>query len=365
MTSGSNQTIPFCPSIWPLDVPRKHTLTFAVSQAICFPITIATNTILIYSLYKTGQLGTITNKFVLMMNLSDLCMGLIGQPLIVTVFFIKETFRSCILEKVTEYIVFTSANFSWFMLICISIDRYLLIIKLKRYSRFMNSLRMKILVLISLTIANCLAVILLLAPSFEIQVLFNVANLTTMILVSLLYWYIMRKLTIHNMKLKTLTRQSSGQDPSRVSGERPTQMRNGQEQKGGEANLAANDANNQSSTMKTIKLLIIAIFVLYGPYNIASTYWTYYKFGQKVNPSVNLSIFVMWSYTIVLSNASLNACIIIRGNRRTRAYVREMVRCCLSAQSRVLPVKETTLATETQHTVLQTRTTTEKYTFCH
>eukprot|EP00795_Rhopilema_esculentum_P003107 gene3107-1402_t len=159
------------------------------------------------------------------------------------------------------------------------------------------------------------------------------------------------------MKLKILTRQSTGPEPSRVSSERPTQMRNLQEQKKGEASLAANDSNNQSSTMKTIKMLIIAIFILYGPYNIASTYWTYYKFGQKVNPSVNLSIFVMWSYTIVLSNASLNACIIIRGSRRTRAYVLDMFRCCLPAQSRVLPVKETTLATETQHTVLQIRET--------
>lgn len=332
----------FCPSIWPLDVPVIHLITFGISQAISFPITVAANAILIYALLKTGQSETISNKFIVMMSLSDLCMGIFGQPAIIVLVSIKDVFRSCALEKSVEYIVFVSANFSWFMLLLISVDRYFQVTKLNRYNEYMNPVRMKVAVLVSFVTANGLAVILLLVSSFTLQIIFNVANILMMTFVATLYAYMMRRLAAHNEKLAAAGKADVLKNSRRhlMVKEAPKSDESEQDVKQQKAN--ARESQKQLSALRTIRMLIVAIFALYGPYNVASTYWTYYKFGKRINPALGLNIFVLWAYFIVLTNAAANACIIINGNSKTRRFVLSKLRFFSQSKNKVLFSSEQT-----------------------
>lgn len=330
----------FCISIWPLDVPRVHLIIFGISQAISFPFTIIANSMLIYALYKTGQLNTTSNKFILMMSISDMLIGLIGQPMIIIMMAIKEIFRNCTLERCLEYLVFLLANFSWFMLLLISVDRYFQVTKLNRYSEYMNPYRMKVAIIVSVLAANALAVVLLLTPSFTLQVILNIANILMMTFVASLYAYMMRRLKEHDKNLKAtqmkatvkrarhlISNESSHNDQPEANDITP----NHEELK---------NSRKQLSALKTIRMLIVAIFALYGPYNIASAYWAYYKFGKRVNPPFGINVFVLWAYFIVLTNTALNACIIINGNSKTRRFVLLILRRANFSQNKVLVSSE-------------------------
>ena len=330
MSSNNTQvSLPyFCVSIWPLDIPFSHLVTFACSQAILCPFTIISNSLLVYALVKTRQLNSISNKLILMMNISDLCMGVLGQPLIVIMVSLKRIFRNCAFEKFVQYIVFLSANFSWFMLLCIAIDRYFSITKLNRYNLYMNNVRMKILIIVSFIIANILAATLHFAPSFDMQVVFNVANITMMIVVSLVYVLILQKLKAHSNKLafhmKTaITPIIITLHPVRL--ETITEVEEDVSGRSAEVIQLPKRSSLVSkielSATKTIQTLLFTMFALYSPYNIVSAYWAYFKYEKRENPSMALNISLFWTYFIVLSNASVNACIIINGNSKTRKFI--------------------------------------------
>ena len=324
MTSNSTRTNPyFCTSVWPLDVPRVHLIIFGIAQAVSFPFTIAANSTLIYALYKTGQLKKISNKFIFMMTISDLCIGAVGQPMLIIMVGIKGILRSCILEKVVEYVIVLSGNFSGFMLFCICVDRYLQVTKLKRYSEYMNQYRMRAAIIASFVLSNSAAVILLAVPSFTLQIPFTASYAIMIIFVASLYAYMMRHLTKHseNMAAKNANKRKIRRRNSIAQGTPniyPVQM---QENANKESNRPNEPRTNHLSALKTMRVLIIAVFVLYGPYNIASIYWAYYKFGKRAEPAAELSLFMLWSWYVVLTNAAINACIIINGNSRTRRFV--------------------------------------------
>ena len=329
---AKNNTDPYyCLSIWPLDVPRIHLITFGISQAISSIFTIVSNLILIQALYQTNQLNTISNKFILLMSISDMCMGLIGQPMIIIMVALKDTFRNCTLEKFVEYVVFLSANFSWFMLVLISIDRYFQITKLNRYNEYMTEYRMKVAVIGSILVTNIFTLVLILSPSFTLQVILNIANIAMMTFVASIYAYMMRRLKKHDKNRRAAGLAAA---ESHVG----NQMEH-ESPENNQSNIIANqmarkESRKQFSALKTIRMLIIAIFVLYGPYNIVSTYWTYYKFGKKVNPPLELNVVILWAYFIVLTNATVNACIIINGNSKARRFAMNKIQRVSPSQSK-------------------------------
>ena len=144
MVNATDGQTYICPSLWPLDMPQACLILWAVVTSVLFPITILANSVLIYGLYKTQQLNTIANKFILIMSVSDLCIGVFVLPLIVVMVCLQDALQSCNFELFVQCIALLSARFSFFMLMCISTDRYMHVTKLNKYNQFMNARRMKI-----------------------------------------------------------------------------------------------------------------------------------------------------------------------------------------------------------------------------
>ena len=296
---NNTETIPIykCRSSLPFDMPWSHLITWAVATSILSPITIMSNSALIYGLYKTQQLTTITNKFILVMCISDLATGIIFLPLIVIRICFKDIIHNCTFQFYVHYIGLLFAYFSAFTLMCISIDRYIHVTKLNKYNQFMNEFRMKVVIVFSLVASASIACITIMFPRFPQQLAVNLLDLAAVSFMFLLYTLVFRKIAIHTEKFKRMleeqgTIQSTGRETKR-----------------------------ELSSMKTIRFVLGALLVLYVPENICSVIWSYYRWDENNKLTLALNVALHWSYVIFWSNASINAMIFGYGNSVVRRFL--------------------------------------------
>ena len=286
-----------CPSIWPLDMPQSQLVLWAVVTSILSPITILTNSALVYGLYKTQQLNTITNKLILIMNISDLCTGIFVLPFIVVMISLKDSLRGCNFELFVQYIALLFGYFSFFMLMCVSADRYIHVTKLNKYNQFMNVRRMKIAIVLSLFCSALIASLSMRFSTVWLQLAMCLSGLSGVSLMLSLYSLVFRKLGIHTEKFKRMLEEL------------------------GRSESTNRETRKEFSAKKTIRFVLVALLVLYLPYNICSVVWTYYKYNRKMNPPFLLNVMTYWSYTLVFSNAAINAIIFGYGNSIVRRFI--------------------------------------------
>ncbi|XP_065061647.1 uncharacterized protein LOC135688644 [Rhopilema esculentum] len=290
----------YCPSLWPLDMPSPHLITWSFFAALLSPIIIVSNAALIYGLYKMRQLNTITNKFILLMNISDLGIGIIIMPSIAANVALRGMYRNCIVELVIQYCAFFLGYFSFFMLMCVSMDRYLHVMKLKKYNAFMNEFRMKVIVVFSFLTSALNAYLSIVIPSFPLQITLNLCNLFYVLFVFILYSMVFRRIALNAEKIKKMLREAGENSGNR-------------------------EARREISATKTIRFVLCALLVLYLPYNICSAIWTYYKYNLKRNPPLIMNVLESWAYIILLSNAAINAILFAYGNGVVRRFLIERI----------------------------------------
>eukprot|EP00794_Sanderia_malayensis_P003623 gene3623-4136_t len=286
-----------CPSLWPLDMPKVHLDTWATLTAILALITTVSNAILIYSLYKTKQLNTITNKFILLMNISDLCTGVFVLPLIVIMAVLKDDYRDCQFELAVQYIALLFAYFSFFMLLSVSIDRFIHVTKLNRYNHFMNDFRMKLIVVVSVVMSIVIAAVGVYIASLELQLVLNASDLIGVLFMFLLYLLVFRKIRVHIENFKQMISENMS------------------------ASSVNREAKRELSATKTIRILLGALLILYFPYNIVSAIFIYYKLHKGVAVPLNISVAAYIAYLLVFSNAAVNAIVFSFGNSTVRRFI--------------------------------------------
>ena len=297
MANVSNVQPYNCPSLWPLDMPQLHLILWAVVASILSPVIILANSTLIYGLFKTQQLTTITNKFILIMSISDLCTGIFVLPLIVVKVCLKDSIQSCNFELFVQSIGCLFAQFSFFMLMCISTDRYIHVTKLNKYNQFMNTRRMKIATALSFILSLLIAYLPISFPSFWLHLTLCLSNLVCVSLMLYLYSLVFRKLAIYTENFKRMFEK----------------LRT--------CESASREAKRELSATTTIRFVLGALLVLYLPYNISSVAWIYYKYERKSNPPLLLNVIFSWSIKIVVSNAAINSIIICHGNGVVRRFI--------------------------------------------
>ena len=294
MANTSSFHLHDCPSLFPLDMPQLHLVLWSVLISILSPITILANSALIYGLYKTQQLTTITNKLILIMSISDICIGIFVFPLMVVMICLKHALRSCNFELFVQYLGLLLAYFSFFMLMCISADRYIHVTQLNKYNQFMNMRRMKIATVLSLASSILMAYLPVSFPTFWLQLIMCLSNLSGVSLMFFLYSLIFRKLAIHTENFERMLEEL------------------------GTSESTSRETKKEFSATQTIRFVLGALLVLYLPYNICSVAWTYYKYNRKVHSPLFLNVITYWSYTIVFSNSAINAIIFGYGNSVVR-----------------------------------------------
>lgn len=294
---SANDSQVFCMTITATVLPWLYHMSFAAVYALLSVMTIASNTTLIYALHKTKQLNSISNKFILVMNISDLCLGVIGLPAQFCHHMLRQNLKNCALSKFISYWNLTFGFLSFMMLSCISIDRYFHVTKLNRYNLFMNSFRMKIMIILSVIVANIVAYTSLLQPSFIQQVISVAGGSFGLIFAMNLYKFLLRRLRNHvESQVVTTTANDDSNEPQRTR-------------------------SKQLSAIRTIQFLLVYLAITYIPYVIMSCWWTYWKFLMKIEPGFYVSVIYECSAILAFFNAFGNSWIIIYGNSKSRRFI--------------------------------------------
>ncbi len=119
----------------------KDTLgPFSILQLILGVLIILVNLFLVHALRKLGKLNTVSHKFIFVLSVSDICIGVAlvsGTPLYLMlngkVYSLVYIFHNIVL--------YLFSQFSFFMVIMIAIDRYIHMRFLTRYATIMTNRR--------------------------------------------------------------------------------------------------------------------------------------------------------------------------------------------------------------------------------
>ena len=187
-------------------------MTLSVLYGILSIITILSNTMLIYTLCKTKQLDTLSNRLMLVMNVSDLCLGFVGFPTLAAWHSKRVFLNSCIFDKAVTCILIFFSKFSILMLFCLSIDRYFRVTKMKRYNLFMNEFRMRMMILSSFILAWLIALMAVLYSSYTQHIAALLVGIFFILSAIVVYVYLLRKLRIHIKQFQNRHRANSGSE---------------------------------------------------------------------------------------------------------------------------------------------------------
>lgn len=313
MQGNDSSSIPTldCPITLVLGTSDVHQRSFVICLGILCPLTVISNCLLIFALRKTKQLNTYSNKMITAMSSCDLIMGLILQPALIVMFFMKRSMTICyfivFITLGATIMLHTSALLS----VLISIDRYLQVTKLKRYSVYMNASRMKVSIGLCFVLGACMSFFYALHRSFDTRTLITVVSISLLLFVCILYSVILRKLQNHLDGNSTRTRRA-GENANPVAIQ----------------NQADSSLNSRShlSAIKTLRVLQVTMLILYSPYLIITILRNCYSLHLRISPPQMWNEALIWSIIIVECNAWVNAWILIHGNSRCRRYLISMIR---------------------------------------
>lgn len=300
----------FITPVWP--VSELHEKLVVASLGMLCPLTVTSNCLLIFALWKTNQLNSYSNKLIIVMSSCDLTMSLIFQSALVLIFFMKKHLTTCSLPSTINVLIVFLSQTSSFLLFLISIDRYLHIMKPHRYDVYMNGTRKKASIALCFLLAALLICIIILHRSFVTRALINAMSIVLLWLVVILYSSILRKLQRH-FNNRNETRARAGENANTTS----TQS---------ETHPPGFNLRSHLSVIKTLRVLQVTMLVLYAPFLAVAMPWNYYLLHLRVFPGHKLIEAFNWSHLIVECNAWVNAWILIHGNSKCRRLLLSIIR---------------------------------------
>ena len=149
--SGDSKAVFFCPRdplfIW--DLENKVSLQLAIAiTAIAAPFTTFLNTLVIVTIQKTRELQTNSNILISSLAITDLLVGAVSTPLIITVdaLILRGTVPESIVCKINHsaaFVQYIAYSASYMHLILMGWERYIAIAKPMKYKVLVRKGRMK------------------------------------------------------------------------------------------------------------------------------------------------------------------------------------------------------------------------------
>ncbi|XP_065066211.1 5-hydroxytryptamine receptor 2A-like [Rhopilema esculentum] len=277
------------------------TLVGSITVLFAF-INIASNALLIFAMYKSKQIRTHSNKFLLIMTISDLCTGIFVMPGL-GIFWIAGKQRSCLEVQIMEFLMMFFAYMSILMIVCISVDRYFHVTKQVRYQAWMNRFRFSLIVAAFLGVGFVMAMLSISLSSFYLVVAMVIFKLLQVLCLIIFNTRTLRILERHQRT--TVLRLQNG-----------SQIANGMQ-------IVPNE---KLRAIRTIRLVLAAVLACYLPVNIATIAWTYFKFNLHIKPGFTLTVLYEWTKPIMFSVTFLNSLIIFQGNKKIRRTLSSIFR---------------------------------------
>ncbi|XP_028392606.1 somatostatin receptor type 2-like [Dendronephthya gigantea] len=253
------------------EMPHSHTVGIATVNAIFCVLGVVGNSLVLVAVFRTVELRTLSNFYLVVLAIADFLTSAIVQPMLI-VMVIDESRGKCDKTFITAFrgLGNFSASTSFLLLLFITTERFLAVMKPIVYKNYHPRRRFAIFISISV-IAPLIYTILRLAVSKKATSYFSV------VLFVLGYFYIVACYLIILLQLK---RQS-----------RKMEMSN------------STPHENKSSTRHAEKVVTSTMALVIGLFTIMWIPFFYFRISQ---PSTNTGAGYNWVRTTAISNSALN-----------------------------------------------------------
>ena len=246
-----------------LFIPHGQIISLVVLNTLISIANILVNLFLIYAIWKLKLYTTLSQRLILCLNFSDLCVGLTVQPCVTAVYLTEDINKAVGIRLAAQFFSFLFCQFSGVMTMIITLDRYLHMKYLHFYKVYMTSRKAVMFIAANLGLSISLAVTYTLASTYGffkyINTTFLVTDLVVLIAIFLLY-------TCTYLSLRSRVKDS--QLPSTTTTDRK------------ERRVQRRDAE----FAKGMVLILAALFACYMPYFITGCVVSFYKHdGKPVN----------------------------------------------------------------------------------
>ena len=298
-----------CYSVYPsrASFTASNTISLAAANIFVNLLNILTNCFLICALIKTRQTKKISSQFILCLSISDCCVGLILQPMVILLltYFVKD--RNCALEMTAEFLSYVFPQISGVMIMIVALDRFLHMKHLNQYSLYMTRKRGSLLVVTNVVVALCIASCSLVASLYGKFFIFNaiLVGVDASVVIAIYVFYTITYRTIH----RHLDQMREEQLQINILS----------------PHITKNIPKHDLELAKTMVFILTALSICYLPYFILGLIWSYYHHYKEAQAIPTLNILVWWSFILVYLNSSLNAIIFSARNKRISLLLRKVL----------------------------------------
>ena len=261
---------------------------------------IFTNVLLLLAMIRTNQVDTTSNKYIFVLNFSDLLIGSVGLPLYGILFTLYGTTPVCGWDEGAKFILNSNFYFTAFMLLSVALDRS------RNIDPEINSpCRIGEFIKSSTGFNLTLTLLLVVALSFGAMaiiertvtlLILTFAKICILLAYILLYIHLYRKIRQFTKKTRDIINSMEKSQTMKCKTHYETRLR------------------------KTVFILVGLAILCYVPSLIIRLVALGWRFGQKESVTQTIWLLYYLSLIPVFANSGLNSIILLHKNRKMRNY---------------------------------------------
>ena len=345
---GDSQCLSPYPSRENLGPSERFILIIAF--AVLTPMTLILNGFLIFGLYKTKQHRNVFSRFIMVLSVSDFCIGLFIQPVVIYLFIPgKEIENDCFASWYLTIVGYIFLNFSGIVIFMVSIDRFFRLRKSHRYAQKVNIEKVNFALVGAFLFSVVTAIAAYISAVYDFFCVFNMAIIIINFISAagilnfyFLAWRNVRKRISSLKNLSTRSRYSSSTQVDSVGVEV-----GGSEKMGGQSSkkssllsvlnksklsLASKRSRPQydAAMTRTVAAILVCCCVTYPPYFIVSFYRSvmFTLEGHCNRKSHPTNIWFFWSFFLMFLNCIINVILYSCHNRQLKDLLRTFRSFC-------------------------------------
>ena len=283
-----------------------HKISFVMANTTVGIFNILANMFLIYALSKLRQLSKVSYKLILCLSMSDFCVGLILQPLVTAVMFVDSKELSCHCKLAAQSFSFMFCQFSGVMIMIITLDRYLHMKYLNKYSLHMTHRVAYLLIAGNVLSSICIMLSSIFASRYDRFFPFQ-SGLIVLDSIVILTIFILYTSTYVSVKNRVQDLQTLNINVNKCQTGKRRKM---------------NTKGSHNLTLaKTMVFILISLVICYLPYFIVGVIRPYKKYIRGENPGEPIDVLLLWSYICVYMNSFLNVLVFVWGNKSLQTFM--------------------------------------------
>lgn len=292
-------------------------------------VNLTINAFLVYALWKLDLARKTSYKFILCMCIGDGCVGLLTQPSLTALLLLRDARHKCVYEITAHSFQTTFCQFSVLMILVITLDRFLHMTFLTRYSSYMTKRRGFFLIASSIMITMIIVILNIIGSVYDHHFTIHLAVIAINTIIFIVIFVIYSKTYV------TIRSRVFDSHLSRINFPAPTAASFVTRPKS-EVKSSKNVIQYHHNFGKAMVFVLVAIVICYLPYFSVLTYVSHSRFKSRVNiPHRDWkTVSLWWTMQLVYINSTINAFIVIASSKQLRKFTRNFLKGQWAANNR-------------------------------